>query len=591
MAQHPIHTMLRQRGYLPVALLALLLGAPTLSGPLPGGSGVAAAQEAPIDWARARELHEKVKRGETLTAEEQEYYQRAQAARRDQRGGQRTRPDSRSREGGRRQRSTTGGGTAELPTAAAWDNDFLPAFPGAEGAGARSVGGRGGRVVHVTNLDDRGRGSLRDAVQASGPRTIVFDVGGTIELKASLKIDNPHITIAGQTAPGGGIALKASGSVAHPLVYITTHDVVLRYVRIRPGPGAWGSMGLTGITVKTPAAKDIIIDHVSISWAVDKSLTISEGPRNVTMQWSILAETLYCSNHGKTVNAAKHGTSGSCPEGGTPHSRAVTIASTPHGVAPGDITLHHNLLAHNNKRHPNVVSAGPVAFINNVVYNLGSLGANMGSKPGSASGSTLDYVANYIKPGPKTERNVTAVSAPKKITRGVSVYTEGNVGADSIAGLTPPRFKDLGFLATQRWSRAPVTESSAEDAYQTVLADAGARLPATDAVDERIIADVRAGTGGFVDDPSRVGGWPDLERGSPPIDKDRDGMPAEWEARCSFLDDGDPADSLHDEDGDGYTEIEEYLHCLVTEGGLAPTAAGCSCNYADDSTPDPNSAS
>ena len=162
----------------------------------------------------------------------------------------------------------------------------VPAFPGAEGFGAKSVGGRGGKVIEVTNLNDSGSGSLRAAIAASGPRTVVFRVGGTIELKSRIQVENPYLTIAGQTAPGGGITLK-NGSNEKDTLYILTHDVVVRYLRVRPGPGG----DADGVGVGTNAS-NVVLDHCSVSWAVDENLGVSSTAKNVSIQWSIIAEGL-----------------------------------------------------------------------------------------------------------------------------------------------------------------------------------------------------------------------------------------------------------------------------------------------------------
>lgn len=203
----------------------------------------------------------------------------------------------------------------------------VKAFPSAEGFGARTVGGRGGRVIEVTNLNDSGPGSFREAVAAKGPRTVVFRTGGTITLLSSITVINPYLTIAGQTAPGAGITLKNHPTNERSPLSIRTHDVIVRYIRSRPGPAATPTSTLDGIqtvgpdrlngtTVGPTNVYNIIIDHCSVSWAVDENLQVS-GTRDTTIQWNIIAEGLYKSVH---------------PKG--PHSRGLLIRQNSQRVTP-----------------------------------------------------------------------------------------------------------------------------------------------------------------------------------------------------------------------------------------------------------------
>ena len=230
----------------------------------------------------------------------------------------------------------------------------IPAFPGAEGAGALTPGGRGGQVIEVTNLNNSGPGSLRTAIKAAGPRIIVFRVGGTIELKDDLTIREPYVTIAGQTAPGDGIALK------NYTLRISTHDVIVRYIRVRPGEGGDNAGNLVdGIEIlnKPDNAKEtdkmahnIIIDHTSVSWAIDENVSVwNMRPdlskiENVTIQWSIISEGLSHSRH---------------PE--DEHSKGLLVGSN-----NTHISIHHNLLIHNRKRNP-VLHGVRIDMINNVI--------------------------------------------------------------------------------------------------------------------------------------------------------------------------------------------------------------------------------
>ena len=164
------------------------------------------------------------------------------------------------------------------------------AFPAAEGFGGNSVGGRGGQVIEVTNLNDSGPGSLRAAIDTEGPRIVVFRLGGTIELQSRLEITNPYITIAGQTAPGGGITLKTVPTYKKSAIKIETHDVIIRYIRSRPGPSSDISDSLDALEIT--GGYNIIIDHSSFSWGTDEVIGIANDARDITIQWSIISEGL-----------------------------------------------------------------------------------------------------------------------------------------------------------------------------------------------------------------------------------------------------------------------------------------------------------
>ena len=199
----------------------------------------------------------------------------------------------------------------------------LPAFPGAEGFGAMASGGRGGVVLQVTNLNDSGPGSLRAAILASGPRIVVFRVGGTIELLTRIDISNPDITIAGQTAPGGGITLKNHPSNTRSPLKVETDNVILRYIRSRPGPSDLPSATLDALTIE---GHRVIIDHCSLSWATDEVLNTWLDSSEITIQWTIIAEGLEDSNH---------------PDG--PHSRGALL-----GDHSTRVSVHHCLFAHSH---------------------------------------------------------------------------------------------------------------------------------------------------------------------------------------------------------------------------------------------------
>jgi len=418
-------------------------------------------------------------------------------------------------------------------------------------------------VIAVTNLDDAGPGSFRAAVEAPGPRIVVFHIGGTITIETPLRIENPFITIAGQTAPGGGVTLRSGGQTTRPLLEILTNDVVIRYLRIRRGPdtSARGSCCADALSVLGASAFNVIIDHVSLSWAVDENAQIFDGARDVTFQWSIFSEGLFCSNHQKTVSSA--GGNGACPNGASPHSRGMTISTFPGGVSPDRISLHHNLWTNSQTRYPNVTSNTSIDVVNNVMYNFTTQGSGLGLKnPGNLL--RANFVNNFYKPGPSTIAGgstwAIVLTVPSFQADAFEIYYEGN---EVSAPIEPAWVGWDGAESRHRVAEplvAPaITTTSAQVAFTQVLAGAGSTVPARDAVDTRVVDEVRLGTGGFVDHPNDVGGWPALAAGSPPADADLDGMPDQWESD-NGLDPGDGADGPADADGDGYTNVEEFLN-------------------------------
>ncbi len=440
-------------------------------------------------------------------------------------------------------------------TSAPTPKTALRAFPGAEGFGAATPGGRGGRVFEVTTLDDRGPGSLRAAVEAGGPRIVVFRVGGTLRLNSSLRVQNPFITVAGQTAPGGGITLSnAAGSGRTPLI-VQTHDVVVRGLRSRPGPSRFEAGTLDALTIgnKQPGSvHDVLIDHVSLTWATDEVSNIYYDARGVTIAWSIIAEGLEKSTHPE--------------EGEERHSMGLLIGSE----GATDISVHHTLFAHNRHRNPKTKIAGLLDVVNNVVYNSGfGSGWNSPTYLHGGRGRLLaNYVGNTFKPGPDTAGADWFIGTRED----VELFAAGNAVPKEVVHITDGR----GRLVNGRHPAAGVTTLTAGDAYARVLGEAGASFavdcegnlhPRRDAVDERIVSDVRHGTGRIIDDPSQVGGWPELSAGEPCADGDHDGMPDAFERRFG-LNPADPADANGDADGNGYTNVEEYLN--GTAPGVPP---------------------
>ncbi|WP_428938288.1 pectate lyase family protein [Fontivita pretiosa] len=413
-----------------------------------------------------------------------------------------------------------------------------PAFPGAEGFGAAANGGRGGSVYEVTNLDDSGPGSLRDAV-SQGNRTIVFRVSGTINLTRRLEISKPNITIAGQTAPGDGICLRGK-----ELFITNTSNIIVRFLRIRPGDEL--KQEHDALTIWN--SHYVIVDHCSLSWSTDSLNDVVKGSGNVTLQWCILSEPLNASVHVKGAHG--YGTGWDGRNGGS--------------------SFHHNLLAHCDSRAPRIgyfnVGRGLIDVRNNVIYNWGKLSGY------GAEGDDVNYIGNYYRPGPNSRNTDIFFEIWRNDAK---MYVAGNfmegmdqINRDNARGV---RYrKDIGEVDPGGWQAASpfavaaVTTQSAQDAYQAVLAAAGAILPRRDAVDQRIIQDVKNRTGRIINSQDEVGGWPELKSDPAPVDSDHDGMPDAWES-ANRLDPNDPSDGPRLSES-GYSNLELYLNSLVRIG-------------------------
>ncbi|MFT3787005.1 MAG: hypothetical protein QM770_12700 [Tepidisphaeraceae bacterium] len=369
----------------------------------------------------------------------------------------------------------------------------VPAFPGAEGYGASATGGRGGEVYEVTNLNDAGPGSLRDAVSKPN-RTVVFRVSGTINLDSRLEIGVPNITIAGQTAPGDGICLRR-----HELFIKNTENVIVRFIRSRPGDEAKAEMDAATIWT----AKDVILDHCSFSWSTDSLNDVVKESGNVTVQWCIMSEPLVHSVHSK----GSHG-----------------YATGWDGRTRGGMTAHHNLIAHAASRAPRIgyfkTGRGLIDCRNNVIYNSGP----------SYGGETDDFnfVGNYFRPGPNydgKERSVFDVWSGDSRMYAAGNVIEGrdDVLADNAKAIAYKQGSNAnGTVKTMPSAEeclrkepihvdAPVTTQAAKEAYEAVIRQAGAVAPKRDAVDLRILSDVKNRTGKTIDTPTEVGGWPELK--------------------------------------------------------------------------------
>ncbi len=419
------------------------------------------------------------------------------------------------------------------------------AFPGAEGFGRFTTGGRGGKVIEVTNLNDSGGGSLRAAIESSGARTVVFRISGTIALKSELRIENDDVTIAGQTAPGDGICLKN-----YPLI-IAADNIIIRYLRLRLGD----VHKLQEDAISCIGRKNIIVDHCSMSWGIDEVASFYDN-ENATVQWCLMSESLNHSYHSK----GDHGYGGIWGGKGA--------------------SFHHNLLAHHSSRNPRFNGSRThgkpdkevVDFRNNVIYNWGE-NSSYGGEAGKQN-----LIANYYKYGPATRETKNRIVEPydgkgKWYVADNFVFGFPDITADNWAGGVQGEFANRGRVNSPH-PFAPVVTHTVEQAYELVLANAGAIRPKRDSVDARIIAEVRNGTAtyggtwgastGIIDSQTDVGGWPALHSAPAPKDADDDGMADEWEL-AHGLDPTSPKDRNGDFNGDGFTNLEKYLNSLTPE--------------------------
>jgi hypothetical protein len=359
-----------------------------------------------------------------------------------------------------------------------------PAFSGAEGFGAFSAGGRGGRTVDVSNLNDAGPGSLREALEASGPRIVRFRVGGTIALKRPIVIKQPFLTIDGQDAPAPGILIRDHG------LEVRTHDVVLRYFRIRIGDdnvrlddpdinysGGEGEYAL----YFTEGSSNSIADHLSLSWTTTKILSTTKMSDLITIQYCILSEALNFSQHGFS------------------------------SLAGGNrVTWHHNLFAHNLSR--NVRFQGPSIsdFRNNVIYDWGHTA-------GYGEFDRVNYIGNYLKPGPSTTQRPRRFHDGVAVVAPGSLYVAGNV-LEGDERVNEDNWRGMGRYTEDRatieardpFPAPPVTTEPARTAYEHVLRESGASLPSRDAVDTRVVREVKEGSGRIINWVRDVNGWAEL---------------------------------------------------------------------------------
>lgn len=408
------------------------------------------------------------------------------------------------------------------------------AFPGALGYGAHAAGGRGGRIIAVTTLDDSGPGSLRTCIEESGPRICVFRVGGVIRFTTKRPvIKNPYITIAGQTAPGGGILLAHAGGEdgLTPLVIKNTHDVIVRHIRVRPDMRGTNRGSNSAFIIEN--SHDVILDHVSASWALDENVGGYSNTDNVTISGSIFAEGI--------------------PK----HDKCALLSSDP--TKPQHLTFINNLCAHNGDRNPdiNFPAKSCVEVINNVLYN-GQF--EFSEVWGSYGGTPVSIIGNWYRAGPNTHKGAYAVTRQLVGARGLpQIYMAGNK-LDGLAAEANPSAGEV--MVGKPPCPLTVEPIPAAEAYERVLAGSGA-FP-RDSVDRRIVADVRGRTGKIVSGP---GALPTLDAGTPYEDSDADGMSDSWE-RAHGL---NPAvnDAWGDIDNNGWANLDEFLdfaHQAVVTG-------------------------
>ncbi|HEX6292697.1 MAG TPA: DNRLRE domain-containing protein [Herpetosiphonaceae bacterium] len=414
------------------------------------------------------------------------------------------------------------------------------AFPGAEGHGSATPGGRGGRIIYVTTLADSGPGSLRSALEASGPRMVLFRVAGTIELSNDISITQPFVTIAGQSAPGEGVQIKGA------MLKIRTHDVVLRHLKVRPGDKLNQSSNNERDAVSMSGTGgdevyNVVIDHSSLVWGPDiGGAAILTNAHDITIQHSILGEGLYLSNHSE----------GTTDQNG--HSLGLNITQLDLSAHPKRITLHHNLLTTSDQRMPQIMGGELIDVVNNVIYNWGTAAAHGNPR-------SLNLINNMFIRGPMTRTLLAWKSRtnPENPTpRPGSVFEQGTVteGFSTVRGDPQSMYS-----ATRFGPYSMRSEQSAQDAYRQIVQGAGATWPVRDSADQRIIANLTQRTGQFLNGAQVV--WPTLGSGPLAADADLDGMADTWEQQqFGSTSRGSSSSTSGDFDQDGYTDVEEYLN-------------------------------
>lgn len=457
------------------------------------------------------------------------------------------------------------------------------AFPTAEGFGKYASGGRGGKVVEVTNLNDSGEGSLRWALTDAGKEnaTIVFRVSGIIDIgpnpqrknERSIRAKLKNVTIAGQTAPGEGILLRGG-----KLNLGGSENVIIRNIRSRlgvnedPTKDKKGNF-IAGGAIGIENARNIIIDHCCFGWSGEENTTIYDN-HFTTVQWCIIHEGLYDAGHHKGVRGY------GCQWGGSP------------------ATFHHNLLVNNDSRSPRINGASNpngdknvfLEYINNVNFNWGRKNSCYGGENEAGEGSSheCNFIGNYYKPGPAhpSDNYFIEISAARKgktlmspslwyfagnVMEGQKVKDDwqlvGNRTTYSIEQMRQERP-----LSKNEYAKYLTPAESAKKAYKHVLAKAGTIH--RDVVEQRVIADVKSGhpqykgasanKQGIIDTPADADGWPVYVAATPVTDNDHDGMADDWEIANGY-DPKNPEDGRKVVSSKGYTALEVYLNGLMGE--------------------------
>lgn len=441
--------------------------------------------------------------------------------------------------------------------------DAIPAFPGAEGFGKYAAGGRGGRVIEVTTLEDYSEsgtpieGSFRKALKTEGddPITIVFRVGGRIDLVERLKCGRQNMTIAGQTAPGDGICISGNN------IYFSGKNLIIRYLRFRTGD----TQATNASCINIENAENVIVDHCSFSWSLEENTTIYDN-KYTTVQWCIISEPLYESYHDKGKRS--YGT-----QWGGQYA-----------------SYHHNLIAHAHSRAPRVNGSrtkndleAVTDHVNNVIYNWGKKNSVYGGEVTTVGGKCwTNWVNNYYKPGPASPANsyfAEAYSSNSDCEPG-KWYVSGNYFDDaSYATVNADNHKGMNYKggeanqrSDERFEVEAVTATTAAQAYVDVLSDAGMRVPCLDAIDKRIIAEAKGeinpvyggvlgAAKGIIDSQDDVGGWPEYKNAAAPTDSDKDGIPDDWETE-NGLNPNDAADGATITES-GYSNLEVYLNSIT----------------------------
>lgn len=394
-------------------------------------------------------------------------------------------------------------------------------FPGAEGFGSITPAGRGGAVIRVTSLAADGPGSLREALAATGPRTIVFEIAGIIELHDVIVVSEPFVTVAGQTAPSPGITITGAG------LQISTHDALIQHLRIRvgddptgPDPGGRDALSIVGAADGSVAVHDVVIDHCSLSWAIDEGAsTWNPGVRDVTIRSSIVSENLSRSLH---------------PEG--EHSKGLLV-----GDHAKRVSVIGNLFAHNRMRNPFLKGDTSTLVANNLIYDPGSQAIHLDDPEGSGATYTT-LVGNRMISGLDTDLFMAMVESlawVKSSSRVAMLDNDAGDRPERISFATDEVFEDLASYADAPVRVSPLSLRPAAEVEDWVLAAAGARPADRDAVDRRVVADVRGRTGHIIDSPSQVGGLDPVTPVTRALDV--------------------PDEPNTDPDGDGRTELEEWL--------------------------------